>query len=117
MQSVEPGSGLSSTLSPASAYQPILVAIANAASADLAPLGPGALDHLQRVARFNPRPLRPTAWEADLHAGADWLTRLRDHAGGIAISAGRNRDKITLIEAALDAGLHLLVDKPWILRP
>src|SRR3954469_17685187 len=37
MQSVEPGSGISSTLSPASAYQPILVAIANGAAADVTP--------------------------------------------------------------------------------
>jgi predicted dehydrogenase len=82
----------------------------------LAPLGPDALDHLTRVARFNARAERPTAWEADLHAGDDYLGRLTDHAGAIAIIAGRNRDKITLIEAALAAGLHLLVDKPWILR-
>src|SRR5882724_5837818 len=33
-QSVEPGSGTSSTLIPASRYQPILVAIANGAAAD-----------------------------------------------------------------------------------
>src|SRR3954468_13811116 len=33
-QSVEPGSGTSSTLMPASLYQPILVAIANGAAAE-----------------------------------------------------------------------------------
>src|ERR1700693_4901425 len=34
-QSVEPGSGTSSTLMPAAAYQPILVATANGAAAEL----------------------------------------------------------------------------------
>jgi hypothetical protein len=37
--------------------------------------------------------------------------------GGIAIFSGRNRGKIERITAALEAGLHVLADKPAIIEP
>lgn len=83
-----------------------------------APLGPEILDYLNRVARFNSRDTNPTNWELDVHLSRDPMGELlRDRAGDIVVFAGRNRGKIDRILAALEAGMHVLADKPWILRP
>jgi predicted dehydrogenase len=82
-----------------------------------APVGLDLADYLTRIARFNTRPDNPTAWTFAAHAGPDYLARLRgEEPGGICILSGRNRDKIGLIEAAIEAGLHVLADKPAIIR-
>ena len=39
-----------------------------------------------------------------------------DRPGNIVVLSGRNRAKIDYILAALEAGLHVLADKPWIIR-
>ncbi len=83
-----------------------------------APLGPDLIDYLSRIARYNRRAEAPTEWRLDVHAGPDFLDRLRDEPpGGIAIFSGRNRRKIERIIAALEAGLHVLADKPAIIEP
>jgi predicted dehydrogenase len=82
-----------------------------------APFGPDLLDYLARVARFNRRAERPTRWEFEICAGPDFLARLGGaRTGGVAVIAGRNRGKIALIEAAIEADLHVLADKPCIIR-
>jgi predicted dehydrogenase len=82
-----------------------------------APLGPDLIAHLGRIARFNLRGERPTRWELDVHAAPDFLERMRaEPPGGIVVLSGRNRAKIAHIRAALDAGMHVLADKPWIIR-
>src|SRR5260370_38997165 len=81
-----------------------------------APLGADLIDHLARVARFNTREEGPTAWELEVHMGPDFLERMcRERPGNAVVVSGRNRGKIGRIQATLDAGLHALVDKPWIL--
>jgi hypothetical protein len=83
-----------------------------------APLGPDLIDYLGRIARYNRRPHAPTDWRLEVHAGPDFLDRMRDEPpGGIAIFSGRNRGKIERIAAALEAGLHVLADKPAIIEP
>jgi hypothetical protein len=83
-----------------------------------APLGPDLIDYLSRIARYNRRTQAATDWRLDVHAGADFLDRLRhEPPGGIAIFSGRNRGKIERIIAALEAGLHVLADKPAIIEP
>src|SRR5215203_5614433 len=83
-----------------------------------APLGPDLIDYLSRIARYNRRAQAPTEWRLDVHAGPDFLDRLRDEPpGGIAIFSGRNRGKIERIISALEAGLHVLADKPAIIEP
>jgi predicted dehydrogenase len=87
-----------------------------------APFGPDLLDYLGRINRFNRRAERPTRWQLEIHACPDFLERLareqRDEGGTtVAIIAGRSRGKLALIEAALGAGMHVLADKPWIIRP
>jgi len=41
---------------------------------------------------------------------------VKDHPGNAVVISGRNRGKIDRIQASLDASLHALVDKPWILE-
>src|SRR5271157_891994 len=82
-----------------------------------APLGPDLMEHLSRVARFNLRQENPTRWELDIHAAPDFLKRMiEERPGNIVVLSGRNRGKIGLIRASLDAGFHVLADKPWIIR-
>lgn len=81
-----------------------------------APLGFDLTEHLNRIARFNLRPEKPTAWELEVHTGEDSLARmLRERPGNVVVISGRNRGKIDRIKASVDAGLNVLVDKPWII--
>src|SRR3712207_5982340 len=83
-----------------------------------APLWPDLVAHLGRVAGFNARPDRPTAWELEVHAGPDFLERLvRERPGNVLILSGRNRTKIDYLLAGVRAGLNVLADKPWVLTP
>jgi predicted dehydrogenase len=82
-----------------------------------APLSSDLTEHMNRVARFNQRKDKPTSWELDVHASPDYLARMAaDRPGNIVVLSGRNRLKIAYIRAALEAGLHVLADKPWIIR-
>src|SRR3954469_7094364 len=83
-----------------------------------APLSSDLTEHMNRVARFNARAANPTAWELDVHASPDFLDRMiAERPGNIVVLSGRNRLKIHYIREALEAGLHVLADKPWIIRP
>ena len=82
-----------------------------------APLGPDVLAHLARIAGFNSRPVQPTAWDMEVHCSADFLERLStERPGNVVVLAGRNHVKIDYIRAAIEAGFHVLADKPWIIR-
>lgn len=81
-----------------------------------APLGADLIAHLTRVAGFNNRAQNPTDWELDVHAGPDHRDRmLREKPGNVVVLSGRNRAKIDHIQAAVNAGLHVLADKPWVI--
>src|SRR5580658_7130960 len=80
-----------------------------------APLGRDVIDYLSRIALFNSRAERPTHWELDVHLSADSMAALlRDKPGDIVVFTGKNRGKIDRIVSAIEAGLHVLADKPWI---
>ncbi len=82
-----------------------------------APLGADLVAHLGRIADFNARATRPTRWELEVHAGPDFLRRFGDEKpGNVVILSGRNSAKIDYLEAAVGAGLHVLADKPWVIR-
>lgn len=82
-----------------------------------APLGPDLLLHLGRVTAFNTRSERPTAWRLEVHAGPDSVERmLRERPGNVVVLSGRNRGKIDSILAAVEAGLNVLADKPWLIE-
>src|SRR5262249_10250775 len=66
-----------------------------------APLGPDLAAHLGRLAGFNTRREKPTAWQVEVHAGPDFLERLlRELPGNVVVLSGRNRDKIRYLRAA-----------------
>ncbi len=82
-----------------------------------APLGADLLEHLKRVASFNSRSERPTAWAVEVHTGVNFFERmLRERPGNVAVFSGRNRPKIDRLVGSVLAGINLLADKPWILR-
>lgn len=79
------------------------------------PLDADLLTFVEHVHQFNTRPERPTAWELDVRAGANFLDRfLREQLGNTAVISGRHRHKIDHILHAAECGLHILADKPWI---
>jgi predicted dehydrogenase len=82
-----------------------------------APLGQDLIEHLARVARYNNRQENPTSWELVVKAGPDSLQRmLKERPGNVVVISGRNRGKIDLINASVNAGLSVLADKPWVLN-
>ncbi len=82
-----------------------------------APLDSDLLAHLGRIANFNSRPESPTCWAMEVHTSSNPLGRmLAEKPGNVVVLSGRNRGKIDVILAALQAELHVLADKPWIIR-
>jgi len=82
-----------------------------------APLGPDLMAHLERMASFNNRANNPTHWQLEVHTGPDFLERmLKERPGNVVMLSGRNRQKIDYMLACVEAGLHVLADKPWIIR-
>src|SRR5436190_14038343 len=78
-----------------------------------APLGSDLTEHLGRIVAFNTRHERPTAWQLEVHTGPDFFERmLRERPGNVVVISGRNSGKIQRIAGAVDAGLHVLADKP-----
>jgi predicted dehydrogenase len=81
-----------------------------------APLGFDLLAHLGRVARFNLRAENPSDWRLDIRTGPDFFERmLRERPGNVVVLSGRNRAKFDRIRRSVEAGLHVLADKPWTL--
>jgi hypothetical protein len=82
-----------------------------------APPGPDLQAHLDCVAGFNARDTDPTRWQLEVHAGPDFLQRFAaERPGNVVVLSGRNHVKIDYLEAAIGAGMHVLADKPWIIR-
>jgi len=78
-----------------------------------APEGPELQDYLSRIQGFNSSEHEPTQWESIVHAGTDYLeAMLRDRPGNVILTAGNNRRKTEYLRAAVDAGMHVLADKP-----
>jgi predicted dehydrogenase len=82
-----------------------------------APVGNDLTEHLNRIAAFNKRGEQPTTWDVQVHTGPDFFQRmLRERPGNVVILSGRNRGKVAQIVESVNAGLHVLADKPWILK-
>jgi predicted dehydrogenase len=81
------------------------------------PDGPELERFLAQVARFNTRAEAPTAWQVVVHRSADPLADLlATRPGDVAVLAGRNRGKLARIAALVQAGIHVLADKPWVVE-
>jgi predicted dehydrogenase len=78
-----------------------------------APDGPELQDYLTRIQGFNSREQDPTQWKSIVHATPNYLDALlRERPGNVIVTAGNNRRKTEYIKAAVDAGMHVLADKP-----
>lgn len=78
-----------------------------------APAGPDLQLHLDRINAYNSRTEQPTTWNEQVYTGEDFLQRmLQDKQGNVVVLAGNNQKKIDYIKKCIDAGLHVLADKP-----
>lgn len=77
----------------------------------------GLEQYLTAIHSFNQRDAAPTRWEETVYTGEDFLERMiTDKKGNVVVLAGNNRDKTEYILAAVDAGLHVLSDKPMAIN-
>lgn len=85
-------------------------------STDVYVYAPGGFDvaeHLKRIDGFNSRPDNPTRWNEIVYTGPDYLEKmLSEKKGNVMIQAGNNGKKTEYIKKTLDAGIHVLSDKP-----
>ena len=78
-----------------------------------APAGDDVQEHLKKIEAYNTRPEAPTQWKEEVYTGDDYLQKmLAEKAGNVVVIAGNNQKKTQYIKTAVDAGLHVLADKP-----
>jgi predicted dehydrogenase len=83
-----------------------------------APAGADLDEHLKRIERFNTRDDSPTHWRTHVHTDADFFAKmLTDRPGNIVVLAGNNARKTDYILRSIEAGLHVLADKPMAITP
>jgi predicted dehydrogenase len=81
-----------------------------------APVGKDLAAHLNFIGNLNARSVQPDHWRYHIYSGSDFFERmLKDRTGDIVVLSGRNAKTIDYISRSLDAGLHVLADKPWII--
>ena len=82
-----------------------------------APDGLDVKDHLNRIRGFNTREHDPTHWQEKVYTGDDFLeTMVKERIGNIVVISGNNRVKTEYIKWAVEAGLHVLADKPMCIK-
>ena len=78
-----------------------------------APEGPDAQDHLNRIEGFNTRANNPTNWNTKLYTGDDFLEKMiAEKPGNVMVTSGNNKKKTEYISKTINAGIHILADKP-----
>ena len=83
-----------------------------------APEGQDVKDHLQRIDGYNTRADNPTHWEEVIYTGPDFLERmLEQKPGNVVVISGNNLKKSDYIKKSIEAGLHVLADKPMVILP
>ena len=83
-----------------------------------APEGPDVQDYLNRIKGYNSREIDPTHWEEKVYTGPDFFEKMiRDKPGNVMIVSGNNAKKTEYINAAIEAGIHVLADKPMAITP
>ena len=83
-----------------------------------APDGPELKQHLARIESYNTRKEEPTHWDVRRHAGPDFLDRMiAERPGNLVVISGNNAHKTEYIVRSVDAGFHVLADKPMARVP
>ena len=81
-----------------------------------APVGRDLAGHLNFIANLNARSPKPDHWRYHIYSGDDFFERmLKERSGDVVALSGRNWKNIDYISRSVDAGLHVLADKPWII--
>ncbi|MDR2915925.1 MAG: oxidoreductase [Tannerella sp.] len=77
----------------------------------------GLKQYLSAIKSFNNRKKVPTDWKEIVYTGSDFQKKMLDNQkGNIVILAGNNREKTEYIFNAIEAGLHVLSDKPMAIN-
>ncbi len=77
----------------------------------------GLQQYLSSIESFNKRDADPTRWQTAVYAGEDFLDKMvSNKRGNVVVLAGNNRDKTEYILTAVDAGIHVLSDKPMAIN-
>ncbi|MCZ6875362.1 MAG: Gfo/Idh/MocA family oxidoreductase [bacterium] len=83
-----------------------------------APQGDDLEAHLGHIENFNSRSTCPTSWHQQVYQGADFVQQLlTQRPGDVVVIAGINARKAGYIKTAVEAGLHVLADKPMCINP
>lgn len=78
-----------------------------------APEGPELEAYLSSIESFNTRETAPTRWGLQVYKGQDFQQRMIDERpGNVMMVAGNNQKKTEAIKASVEAGIHVLADKP-----
>jgi predicted dehydrogenase len=82
-----------------------------------APAGDDLESHLARITAYNQREEQPTSWNEIIYEGTDFLEKMiAEKKGNVMITAGNNGKKTEYIKKTLDAGIHVLADKPMAIN-
>jgi predicted dehydrogenase len=82
-----------------------------------APEGDDLNDHLKRIESYNRRQDNPTAWKENVYRGDDFFAKMiAEKRGNVMVTAGNNRKKTEYIKKTVDAGIHVLADKPMAIN-
>jgi len=82
-----------------------------------APEGPDVQSHLKRIEAFNSRDENPTRWKEEVYTGPDFFEKMiQDRPGNIMVVSGNNAKKTEYIKKAVEAGIHVLADKPMVIN-
>lgn len=81
-----------------------------------APEGPELQDHLNRIKGYNTRAENPTSWIEEVYTGPDFFEKMiANRPGNIMVVSGNNARKTEYIKKTVDAGIHVLADKPMVI--
>lgn len=65
------------------------------------------------IQQYNNRADKPTHWREEVYTGPDFAEKmLSEKKGNVVVLSGNNRLKTSYIGRAVEAGLHVLADKP-----
>jgi Predicted dehydrogenases and related proteins len=82
-----------------------------------APEGNELNQYLASIEEYNRRPDNPADWHEVVHTGSDYLEKMiAEKKGNVVVLAGNNGKKTEYISKSINAGYHVLSDKPMAIN-
>lgn len=79
--------------------------------------GPELENYLGIIEGYNIRQEKPTKWTEIVYEGDDFFEKMLEKKNGnVVVISGNNRDKTEYIHGCVNAGLHVLADKPMAIN-